>query len=165
MVECDCFPWPSLANKECTDVALAASHGGSWRRLQTSQFVHGGIGRQLTRPPVNPRLREFERISTHPCRDTRCPDRLALNRSRTESAAGQARQSPNRPDSAGFLAKSARRPKWIACKPNDPAVRQGRKEAPPLGLEPRTYPLTAGRSTIELWRNVSAGPSPDGSER
>lgn len=40
-------------------------------------------------------------------------------------------------------------------KPNDPAVRQGRSETPRLGLEPRTYRLTAGRSTIELSRKLS----------
>lgn len=55
MVGCDCFSRPALANTECTDVALAASHGGSWRRLQTSQFVHGG-----PRSPVNPSARQPE---------------------------------------------------------------------------------------------------------
>ena len=60
---------------------------------------------------------------------------------------------PNRRDSAGFLANPPRRAKRAACKPNDPAVRRGRKEAPRLGLEPRTYRLTAGRSTIELSGN------------
>ena len=108
----------------------------------------------LTLSPVNLRRREFESFLPHPCRDTRCPDRLALKCSRTESAAGRVPESPNRPDSAGFLARLPRRAKRAACKPNDPAVRRGRKETPRLGFEPRTYRLTADRSTVELSGNA-----------
>ena len=79
------------------------------------------------------------------------PSETASNRERTRPGA----KSPNRSDFAGLLANPPRRSKRAACKPNDPAVRRGRKETPRLGLEPRTYRLTAGRSTIELSRKLS----------
>ena len=74
-------------------------------RPEASKTV--GQDAQLTRPPVNPRLREFERIWTHPRRDTRCLDRLALKRPRTESAKGQAPAFAKPPGFCGLSGQPA----------------------------------------------------------
>lgn len=112
------------------------------------------------RPPVNQRARESERVAAGGARATvgvAVEPRDSASRTRARRAGRVPAQASETPVLTGLSARrprhGLRRPKRPTRKPKRRRVSATASVTPRLGLEPRTYRLTAGRSTIELSGN------------